>query len=162
MEEMRRLSEPRRHRQHLDDIERLREEYNRLEEVRRDQAPHFMQISDETRLQKELIKLSAVKFPPPPIPGTATIIPLQTFAELEAESVEQRNCVGISGAYANRVLSREVYIYRVLAPGRHTLSIVRRGIGWQIGEFKMHGNKAYREDALIAVQSWLNANQMSM
>lgn len=162
VEEMRRLSEPRLHRQHVDDIERLREEYNRLEDVRRDQAPRFLEISDETRLQKELVKLSALKFPPPPIPGTASIIPLQSFAELEAESIEQRNCVGISGAYANRVLSGEVYIYRVLAPGRHTLSIVRRGSSWQIGEFKMHRNKEHREDALIAVQSWLNANQMSM
>lgn len=160
--EMRRLSAPRLHREHVDEIERLREDYNRLEAQRRDEPPRFIATSAETRRQKELIKLAALTFPPPPIPGTATIVPLQSFVELEKESVSQGNCVGLGGAYATRVVSGEMYIYKVLAPSRHTLAIVRRGGSWQIGEIKRHGNTQPREDALLAVQSWLGANQMSL
>ncbi len=76
-------------------------------------------------------------FPSPPIPGTDTIIPLTSFWELQKESATQGNCVGTGTNYAERVRRRANYIYRILAPEPHTLSIGRRGFDvWVIEEMK--------------------------
>ena len=103
------------------------------------------------------------KFPPPPIPGTATIIPLQTFSALETESNEQNNCVGRSFEYAKRIMTGTLYIYKVLAPEHHTLSVVKYGNNcWTIGELKGFENAMGTRSAYIMVRAWRDANQISL
>lgn len=114
------------------------------------------------RVREEKLKIRSARFPPPPFPGTASIVPLESYAELKRESAEQNNCVGRSRAYADKVLSGETYIYRVLAPERHTLSIVKRGGCWQIGELQMHRNSGCTTATRMTVNHWLNMNQMSL
>jgi len=102
-------------------------------------------------------------FPPPPIPGTDTIIPLTSFAELKKESSLQGNCVGRSRSYAVGVVEGTQYIYRVLAPAHHTLCIGRRGHSiWVIEELKGFRNARAQETARKQVQSWLTAHQVSL
>lgn len=102
-------------------------------------------------------------FPPPPIPGTDTIIPLTSFAALKLESRLQGNCVGRTASYAARVVTGTHYIYRVLAPAHHTLCIGRRGHSlWMIEELKGRRNAAAQSEARKKVQSWLYTHQLSL
>lgn len=114
------------------------------------------------RIAEEKRKIRPARFPPPPIPGTETIVPLESYAELKRESDEQNNCVGRGRTYAEKVLQGDMYIYRVLAPHRHTLSIVKRGGCWQIGELQMHRNSGCGTETRMTVNHWLNMNQMSL
>lgn len=92
-------------------------------------------------------------FPPPPVEGTDTIVPLTAASELLDEGREQRNCVG---SYIDRVaLERQVYVYRVLAPERCTLSLVQRGGRWTLAELRRHGNQAPSTQTYEAVARWL-------
>jgi hypothetical protein len=102
-------------------------------------------------------------FPPPPTPGTDTIIPLTSFAALKEESKLQGNCVGRTTRYAACVVQGTHYIYRVLAPAHHTLCIGRRGHSlWVIEEFKGHRNARAQETARKMVQAWLYSHQVSL
>jgi hypothetical protein len=168
-------------------MRRLAQEYNELEVIRADRPHRLLRLPEATPgpddqvRQKEidrprivrppvvipvpadLLRLKALVFPPPPIPGTPSIVPLGSFIDFEDEATAQVNCVGQSGAYADRVMMGELYVYRVLAPHRHTLSIVKRGSNcWQVGELRRAGNKVATQDTWIAVQSWLDANQISL
>lgn len=143
----------------------LQQEYNervaREEELKRlDEAAKARRALERASTEKR--RLKALMFPPPPIPGTPNIVPLKSFPELVEESAAQANCVGRGGTYADRVVKGELYIYQVLAPVRHTLSIVKRGGCWQISELQIYKNKGFSEDTRIAVQNWLNMNQMSL
>lgn len=78
------------------------------------------------------LKTGKASFPVPPIPGTESIVPLTNSDELTKESREQVNCVR---TYAYHVAEGHTYIYRILAPERATLSIVRRPDGsWHRSE----------------------------
>jgi hypothetical protein len=102
-------------------------------------------------------------FPPPPIPGTDTIIPLTSFAELKEESRLQGNCVGRTKSYAAGVVHGSQYIYRVFAPAHHTLCIGRRGHSiWVIEELKGTRNASAHGAARKKVQAWINAHQVSL
>jgi len=102
-------------------------------------------------------------FPPPPISGTKDIIPLTSFEALEEEAFQQSNCLGINDNYANKVLSGGLYIYRVLAPERHTLSIEKMGGNcWRISELRQRKNGKGLENTKVVVQRWLESNQISL
>ncbi|MEI8141008.1 MAG: PcfJ domain-containing protein [bacterium] len=139
-------------------IEQLHQEY-----LARKQQEILNRINGiARRIAEEKRKIRPARFPPPPIPGTETIVPLESYAELKRESDTQNNCVGRGRTYAEKVLSGEIYIYRVLAPDRHTLSIVKRGGCWQIGELQMHRNSGCTQATRMVVNHWLNMNQMSL
>ena len=148
-----------------DHAARLQAEYKRLEALRPDRLarpappprlPAQPAVIDRPRLR-------ALQLPPPPIPGTNSIVPLTSFAEFEEEAASQSICLDLNLSYLDRVMRGEIYIYRVIAPVRHTLSIVKRGNNcWQIAELRQAKNLARTEDAEVAVVSWLNANQTSL
>lgn len=102
-------------------------------------------------------------FPPPPFPGTDTIRPLCTPVELINESIAQRNCVGNRVTYEPHIRKGRCYIYKVVAPERATLSIIRRtGESWSIGELKAAGNHPVGLGMLRVVRDWLDGHQVSL
>lgn len=99
-------------------------------------------------------------FPTPPIPGTAEIEPITTDEELKKEGGLQANCVG---TYGTLVDGGTLYIYRVLAPQRATLSIRRDADGnWRRAELKARGNRRVRAATAKAVDQWLDQYRVSV
>jgi len=154
-------------------IPHLQEEFNkwcdsvaecrRLTEAHKEQDLIEQREAYKVRRMAEIKRLRKLVFPPPPIPGTSTIVPLRSFAELEKESFEQGNCVGRNGFYADKIMQREVYIYKVLAPARRTLSIARMGNScWRIKELSSPKNEEGAVSTAPTVQRWLDANQISL
>ena len=100
-----------------------------------------------------------VRFPNPPLRGTAEIVPIRTLTELIEEGRAQSNCVA---THAERIQSRYTFIYRVLKPERATLSIVRCADGdWAIGELKRHSNARVSPVTQQWVESWLEEHALS-
>ena len=105
-------------------------------------------------------KLKYCKIPRPPLPGTESIVPLTTIPQLKEEGQDQRNCVG---SYARRVSQRATYIYKVLAPERATLAIVRTSGGtWRTGELRCAGNTEVKAQTRKTVQAWLANHSISV
>lgn len=113
-----------------------------------------MREAESVRLHKQRqAELRRRPFPPPPIPGSNSTVPLTNAAQLEEEGNEQHNCVG---SYANKVLAGDTYIYRILAPERATLSIIRCADGsWRRSELEAKNNKSARLATMQQVDDWL-------
>ena len=94
------------------------------------------------------------EFRPPPLPGTAEIVPLTTRLMLADEGCYQHNCVA---TYGKRAAAGRVAVYRVLAPERCTLSLVKRRGVWVIEQIKAACNKEVRTDTRAAIQAWLES-----
>ncbi len=133
------------------DISRRRfRERNRIDALFEDLARDYTRLEDG--------RLAGCRFPQPPLPGTATIVPLRAPQALVEEGRKQHNCVA---GYADRVAGGDTYIYRVLAPQRATLSLVRwPGGGWQIGELLRAGNHPVSRETRRAVAGWFEANRL--
>lgn len=96
-------------------------------------------------------------FPEPSFPGIIAsdlnLAPLRTPAELIIEGRAQSNCVG---AYAKRIRRGGLYIYRVFAPERATLAIVRTNKGtWHISELKAPANAEVMDSTRQSIELWL-------
>lgn len=92
-------------------------------------------------------------FPPPPLSGTASIVPLTTLKDLQEEGRRQSNCVG---SYEAAVRCGACYIYRVLKPARATLSITHSANGWHIQSLLGHANCKVKPATVLHVQKWLH------
>jgi hypothetical protein len=99
-------------------------------------------------------------FPPPPIPGTEEIVPLSSESALRAEGKAQHNCIG---SYVSKVRRGGIYIYKVLAPERATLSIFRGADGcWHRGEIGLLKNRGRAStETRAAVDQWLYRHSIS-
>ena len=93
-------------------------------------------------------------FPPPPLPGTASIVPLTTAKDLKEQGRRQSNCVG---SYEAAVRSGACYIYRVLRPESATLSITNSAYGWHIHALLGHANRRVKPATLLHVQKWIQS-----
>ncbi len=115
------------------------------------QEMHDALVND---LNRARILQSDVAFPPPPIPGTETIIPIVDVQSLVSEGIEMHNCVA---SYLHRVVVQQrTYIYRVILPGeRCTLSISLRGNRWLVSELRRAFNHPASEVAWKTVREWL-------
>ena len=123
----------------------------RLEEFHEELSVGFVRVSK--------YKVRYCKIPKPPLPGTDTIVPLNTPLKIQKEGEEQHNCVG---SYAPRVSKGGMYIYKILAPERATLSIVRDAGGtWRIGELRRDRNQNVNEETTRIVDAWLEGNSLS-
>ena len=99
-------------------------------------------------------------FPPPPIPGTPEIVPLTSAAEIRQEGAQQGNCVG---SYVARVRKGGTYIYKVVAPERATLSILKGPDGcWRRGELERARNGRARRSTAVSVDLWLMRYRLSV
>ena len=96
----------------------------------------------------------ATTLPRPPFPGTSIIRPLTSVSELRREGRRQHNCVG---SYAARVARGNYALYRVLAPERCTLGLIRRGRkdNWRIDQLKGPSNAAVSAETRSMVRDWL-------
>jgi hypothetical protein len=122
------------------------------------QRKHQELADDYIRFQQKLRKKD--QLPDPPVPGTAQIIPLTQVSQLEEEGETQHNCVE---SYVDRVKRGEGYIYRILAPERATLSIVRGpDHGWQIQQLLLACNQPVGLATSRAVQTWLDRFSISI
>ena len=132
---------------------------NRLCEV------HSRVSSQFRRRMRQLYKAeTATKsgaFPPPPLPGWEDKIEALTSPkELVDEGEEQGNCVA---SYAPKVVSGELYIYRVLEPERSTLSLVKSQDGsWKVGELEGKFNTPASGKTERFVESWLRRSESAM
>ena len=95
-------------------------------------------LHDQFRKETYSIDLPE-EFPAPPLPGTDSILPIQTTDELRKEADEQENCVA---SYARAIHAENVFIYRVLSPVRATLGIhkKRNTSKWFVFELTGHRN----------------------
>ena len=113
---------------------------------------HEELANDFLRLQRHR-ETGHYRFPSPPLPGNGDIVPLRSPEALIVEGHSQHNCVG---TYAGQVATGGTYIYRVLAPERATLSIVRLpGRPWQIGELLLAYNRPVSPETRASVEHWL-------
>jgi hypothetical protein len=92
-------------------------------------------------------------FPPAPVPGTSSIVPLLNVADLVIEGREQHNCVA---SYARLARRRQVALYRVLTPERATLSLVREDGVWKSDELETACNRGVSPGTRVAVNHWLD------
>lgn len=77
-----------------------------------------------TRLNENSDKnpgLKAVDYAPPPLPGTATIIPITHSEDLRAEGRQMEHCVA---AYHTDITKGYYYVYRITYPERATLGLI--------------------------------------
>ena len=120
---------------------------------------HHETVTDEfIRFQKDLEERN--QFPPPPIGGNAHIVPLTNAEELIREGREQHNCVG---SYADKVRTKQVYIYRILCPERATLAIEPGPDGnWEIQQLYVACNKPVKDETTSAVCTWLAESSLGI
>ena len=124
----------------------------KLEAFHEDISTSFVRLSSH--------KFRYCKIPKPPLLGTDDIIPLTTPLKIQKEGKAQKNCVG---SYSRRVAQGGTYIYKILAPERATLSIVRAAGGtWQIGELLLAGNHDVGADTVVFVEKWIEENTVSI
>ncbi len=117
------------------------------------------EVAAEFVLHAEVMR-GAYRFPVPPVPGTADIVPLTDAGQLLEEGRQQHNCVG---SYAEPVASGEVFIYRVLRPERATLSIRPAASGeWEIEQLMRGCNQPVSRATALMVQRWLAQESISI
>jgi hypothetical protein len=114
------------------------------------------------QVRRDVIKLRAVDssvFPPPPVPGTATIVPITTKAMLIEEGYLQKNCAGDSVITAAR---GKLAFYRVLEPQRCTLSLRKKGGHWSIHQLQAACNTDPSAEAGRVVRTWLREARLGV
>ncbi len=104
--------------------------------------------------------LLTLRFPPPPVPGSDAIVPLTDPGQLIEEGRAQRNCVA---SYAERVAAGKVFIYRVLAPERATLSLQPSSAReWELGQLLCACNQPVSPATRHSVLRWLAGESVSL
>lgn len=143
------------YRRMLAERERLRcEEMERVEAARQE----FMRLQRQTRGSKKKNPESRA-WPPPPLPGTADIVPITSFRMLCEEGELQHHCIA-TYLYYITVDKACLYAYRLLKPQRATFTIARRvGNSWGLAEIKGIRNGPVNDDARLAVEKWLKYYQ---
>lgn len=98
-----------------------------------------------------IIRRLGNEFPPPPLEGTETIVPIRTVADLAREGDVMHHCCL---SYADRIAQGRCYLYRVLAPERGTLEISCADRAFALAQFKREANRTPTPEAFAAVQRW--------
>ena len=154
----------------LKQVRKLRERWDRelaaywIEEEER-QRLRQEELARRQARQREIAAQKCIKyarrpFPPPPLPGTDSIVPIVSVQELIEEGRKQANCVG---SYDSRVKDGKYYVYQVLSPQRATLAIVQSAdSNWRIDELKTRGNNPASKETLGAVNAWLSQYRISV
>ena len=95
--------------------------------------------------------------PHSPLRGTENIVHISKVRDLLAEGEEMAHCVG---GYVDRVMSGEVFIYRIFEPERATLEVERTPDGkFRIVQVKLYKNRHVSNMTLMLLKDWLGANR---
>jgi hypothetical protein len=138
---------------HFHDVVRPTARRPLLTSIARAEAMHTELGQRYASLHKQ--RILECRFPRPPVAGTASIVPLRTPRDLVIEGEQQHNCVA---TYARWVERSEVFVYRVVAPQRATLSLRRQPDGsWGISELLAACNRRVSWQTRHAVEDWLDA-----
>jgi hypothetical protein len=97
-------------------------------------------------------------FPAPPVPGTASIVPITTPAMLAEEGRIQKNC---AADYMGQAERGTLAFYRVLAPQRCTLSLKKRRGRWDVDQLKGACNASPSTAVAQAVTLWLHQSRLA-
>lgn len=98
-------------------------------------------------------------FPPPPLPGLeGALEPLTNPQMLILWSLDQRNCSG-TAEYISRIISGEIYLYRLLAPRQATVSIVWNRERWVLGEIRGRCNSPVEASLHEEIREWVDIAQ---
>ena len=91
-----------------------------------------------------------------PVPGTPTIVPLRSSKALDEEAKEQCNC-SANGTFDEEVAAGRVYLYRILAPERATLSVCldEDTQRWRIADLRTRANGRPLPGTVRVVGDWL-------
>ncbi len=104
-----------------------------------------------------IIKKYGEDLPSSPLRGTEAIVHISKVRELLAEGDEMAHCVG---GYVERVMSGDVYIYRILEPERATMEVERMPDGmFQIVQVKLYKNKDVSNKTLTVLRDWLGISK---
>ncbi len=120
----------------ISSIDRLSEVYEQM-------------VEEVNRVERE--GLFQYLFPEPPFPGTKIIEPIKSPLELLQEGETQHNC---AATYTERVADGKAYLYRVVAPERATVCVLRRRRKWVLSEIKASCNRPVKFETAKAVTGW--------
>jgi hypothetical protein len=96
----------------------------------------------------------------PPLEGTPTIVPINSEPGLIQEGMDQNNCVAV---YTAAVRAGKIFVYRIMAPERATLAIIRGPAGqWVIREIKLRFNREVSPITLKHVNDWLENRAITL
>ena len=125
---------------------------------------HLHRVHDahiERMNRTEFRVVDPLPFPEPPLAppcGGLEVVPIRTELDLLQEGREQNNCVG---SYASGIRAGIVYVYRVLAPERATLSIVPGGGGrWRLSEIRASHNRPVRPEFAQSAVNWIEQQSL--
>ncbi len=93
-----------------------------------------------------------LQLPSPPVAGTPNIVPLRTGQDLLDEASAMRNCVA---TLYDSAADGTMAFYRITAPERATLSLIRDDGIWRVCELRGPGNARVSQNAYAAVYAWL-------
>ncbi len=148
-------------RQYTEYCRRLAEQGRERREQMRQARRERRRVRAENRARMGSRNPRARKWPPPPIPGTGSIIPLTSYDMLCEEAAVQNNCIR---SYWDAISGGEgaAYAYRLLKPERATFMIRKRpGGDWALSEIKARSNQKVSAESRRAVESWLYAYNVS-
>ena len=146
------------------------EHQQRLEEARQARIEAAERAERERRAARararrapkgERLDPNKCAWPPPPIPGTQTIVPITSYSMLCEESADQHNCVR---SYWRSIAGKNgrTYAYRLLHPERATFTIVKRsGNTWYLSQIKARNNRKVSPRTRRIVEKWLYSYSLS-
>ncbi len=97
-----------------------------------------------------------MEFPQPPLKPAPGIEPITSITELQKEGQEMRHCVWSYGQ--DIAVRKNTFVYRVLQPERATLSLVRHGDRWKIGQLQGQRNSPVSPTVWKSVGEWLKSH----
>jgi hypothetical protein len=138
------------------------EHQRRMEELRAARrAAHAARERQRAELARQELDSARFIWPPPPLSGTESIVPISSYDMLRKEGKSQRNCIA---GYWRSIAGEKprYYAYRVLKPQRATLMIVKRAGGsWMLQEAKVANNKPISDKTHGAIAEWLYGQSLA-
>lgn len=111
------------------------------------------------QLQRMLIcckKQGLKRFPPPPLPSIKgskfCVQPLTSLSAIHREGNQQQNCVV---SYGVHVLEGTHYVYRLMAPERATVLLLRNGDDWYPAQVKTYRNGNPKPETIELIERWI-------
>jgi PcfJ-like protein len=107
---------------------------------------------------KEKMMIGKKPFPAPPFKSNRNIRSITSALELYEEGHFMEHCAGV---LQEVVYSRTGYFYKVFAPERGTLLLIKMDNEWTIGEFSLAHNQLPSKESWEGVREWLETVKRS-